>query len=134
MDFFYFNEDEAKIIADMVSSYLKRNQGEHIIGPPMDLSDGMFPPEVYVAQLPVGGIPALETVSGSPIPGSATCDIYKLWPYAGTGTGSGEEELIAAAFDQTVYNISSSVVTGDYKIVWRDKFGHWITENCPCSI
>ena len=134
MDLFYFNESEARIIKEMIDSFMRRNQQESTIGPPPDISDDMFPPEVYVAKIPFGGIPALQTVSGSPIPGSATCDIYKLWPYTGTGTGSGEEELIAAAFDQTVYNLSSSVVSGEYKIVWREKFGNWITENCPCSI
>jgi len=124
-------ESEANVLRKMITEY--RRSGRKLTW--LNDDDDLFAPEVYVAKTPSGGIPAL---SGS-ITGSAVCTIYKMDPYTGTGTGSGEDvlELVQAGFDETVHNVSDIAIPGEsYKIVWRDKFGDWVTEtpDCPCTI
>lgn len=86
-------------------------------------------PEVYVANTPEGGIPALSdlgTGSGAgpgDVPGYADCDIYKI-----KLDGDGEPTTVkAGSLSKRVYNFSASGITGDsWVLTIRDKFGKWI--------
>lgn len=78
-------------------------------------------PETYIAIPQTGtGIPALEEVGTSgpgegDIPGSEVCDIYRV-------VGN---ELRPVGLSKTVYNVSSSIISGSWIPVVRDKFGKW---------
>lgn len=121
----YLTEEDAVIVRQLIHDFKRQ-----IKTPPEDLTnphDDIFTPEVYVAEIPLSGIPPLTKVSGKYIPGSATCNIYKIWPKSGGGF-----ELIVTYFDELVYNVSPITISGTdtakFKIVWRDKFGDWVTE------
>ena len=130
MKAFYISEDDAPILEQMIDQYRRRNQASEVNPPgqsedPFN-SDDQLTPEVYVAKVPSGGIPARSLVSGEYRPGIATCTICKLWPGSTTAL-----EIVETHFDQPVRNVSSVAVAESslYKIVQRDKFGHWVTEN-----
>lgn len=97
-------------------------------------------PEVYVAIIPDGGMPArLGT-----IPGSAECTIYRF------DQSVDPAQLQALDFTKRVYNVfTSEIAAGEYVIVGREKFGVWVvqitssadvttaghtTEECGCPI
>lgn len=89
-------------------------------------------PEVYVARVPAGGVPAVDegytgtgTGTGSlaaDSPGSASCAVYKV-----VVDSTGAANLIrVAGLDKTIYNLSNQVVLGQsWALVARDKFGYW---------
>lgn len=81
-------------------------------------------PEIYVARVPVGGIP--ELIGDEP--GSAVCDVYQLI-LDGTGTGTDVTGGLApAAPSVRVWNISLSAIdeeTTPYVLAVRDKYGKW---------
>jgi hypothetical protein len=84
-------------------------------GPPP--TDDWMPPEVYVAAVPVGGIPARV---GTTL-GSAECVLYKM------------VEGVLEAMDgasRTVYNLSAGAIDAGvgYVTVKRDKWGTWLAE------
>lgn len=79
-------------------------------------------PEVYVIKTPVGGIPAIESLgtgdSGTQVPGSAECDIYRLLDTAPL--------LYNCGFTKTIYNLSRQDLPEEqWLLVVRDKFGSW---------
>lgn len=75
-------------------------------------------PEVYIALVPEGGIPAL-TGSGAEgdTPGSVECDIYTI----ADGTLS-----VVDGLSKDVYNLSTTDVEAGWVLVARNKMGHWI--------
>jgi hypothetical protein len=74
-----------------------------------------LPPEVYLAKVPPGGIPA---ASGDTL-GSADCDIYRAIPSSG-----GQTEKLG--YSKTIYNPGSTAAPADsLALVARDKFGSW---------
>lgn len=86
-----------------------------------------FAPDVYVARAPSGGIPGLVdyagTGSGEATPGSAECDIYRLYDW---GPVPGLVKM--NTLTKTVWNISPSAVDPlSWVLVIRDKFGRWFT-------
>lgn len=160
-----FSEDSMKLIKGMVEDYLRRNRSKYPLDHFEEPRDTIFAPEVYIAEVPVGGIPALtksrpdeDTGSGTSyvcryIPGSASCNIYKIQVSytAETGTGTGYTEvieLVNAEFDKTVYNVSTTAISGPsattgtatatgtstascdkiFVVVKRDKYGRWLAE------
>lgn len=135
----FIKEDDIPILQQMIAEYRRHNR-EGDIQPHIlieeEPADDIFTPEVYVAKTPVGGIPALEveiypaTGSIHYVPGKARCDIYKLWPR----TSLTEQELIATIYDQLVYNVSQHRIDSLFKIVWRDKYGDWVTDCGPCEL
>lgn len=126
----YLTEDDAQILREALTDFRLRNQGAGaqptgVLG---DSGETIFTPEVYVALLPEAGIPAMTGTT----PGSASCTIYK------TSVVGGVRVLVQTYFSQTVYNISETAIErsaerGDFKIVWRDKYGQWLTEGFPCA-
>jgi len=138
MKLHFLTEDDAAVLRQIITDHRRRNRTKEV------MRDGSIPnkvltPETYVAGIPDGGIPILRVYDGDPIPGSAVCTIYRLRPVSETGTSSGSstgtgvtERLEATYFNQTVYNVSTTLISVDYKIVWRDKYGDWFTEGCPC--
>lgn len=168
-----FSEDSAKLIKSVVEEYLRRNRSKYQTHWQEENRDTIFAPEVYIAEVPAGGIPALtrttvaETGTGSEttcryIPGSATCNIYKIQVSytAETGTGTGYTEvieLVDAEFDKTVYNVSTTAIAGTsaavstgtgtasatgtsttsctklFVVVKRDKYGKWLAEQSGSS-
>lgn len=108
--------------------------------------DSWQTPEVYVALVPLGGIPALyfgwdpaPTVTGtgsvvdgitgtgpqSDRPGSAECQIWKI---VDDGTGLKILERVGN-LTQTVYNLSTSSISQQWVSIHKTKFGHWIVSN-----
>ena len=82
-----------------------------------DFEEDHLTPETYVA-LPqsAGGIPGLTT--GPPdVPGSDTCDIYKI---------NADDELVDAGFTRKVYNLSTTVIPQDWVQTNRTKYGKWL--------
>jgi hypothetical protein len=83
-------------------------------------SNDIFTPEVYVAEIPEAGIPALTESGGTYTPGEASCNIFKL-------DSSGN--LTDASFDKDVHNLNDASLdrSGDSKfcLTSRDKFGKW---------
>ncbi|MFA5056486.1 MAG: hypothetical protein WC485_00095 [Opitutaceae bacterium] len=73
-------------------------------------------PDVYVAQAPSGGLPALSGTT----PGQAECDIYKIVEVTGVPT------LISAGIMRAIYNLSATAITSGWFQVNRDKFGKWL--------
>ena len=120
---FGFDEDDANVVRRMINDYRRRNRSAQL--EPGEALPA-FPPEVHVAKTPSGGIPAR---SGR-VPGTATCNIYKLIKRDVYPTIS----LEATHFNKLVNNISDIEIAGDiYKLVWRDKYGDWVTETGPCA-
>lgn len=83
-------------------------------------------PGTYIAWPPSGGIPALVSIGsagpggGEDVPGSATCDIFKI-------DDSGIPELIAiTGLDKTVYNLSHTIIPQEWIIVTLTKGGKWV--------
>lgn len=111
----------------------------------VDPADMYLTPEVYIAELPEGGIPALTVSGGLYIPGTASCRICRIQLDQTTSQLVIKQEY----FNQTVFNISlchigsdlhgtdtgtgtGSVIgaysTGRFRVVQRDKFGRWLIE------
>ncbi len=82
--------------------------------------------DTYIAQVPAGGIPPL--VRGSPdVPGSVSCDIYKI--DEGVGTGSTAELAAVPGLTKTIYNLSTTRINSRYVIVSKTKDGRWVTDD-----
>lgn len=172
-----FSDDAMKLIKSTVEDYLRRNRSKYGTTYQEEVKDTIFAPEVYIAEVPSGGIPALTrssvavTGTGSETacrytPGSALCNIYKIQvsytQETGTGTGYTEViELVDAEFDKTVYNVSTTAISGTsaaastgtgtatgtatgtgtaattctkvFVVVKRDKFGKWLAEQSGSS-
>lgn len=79
-------------------------------------------PEVYVALVPAGGIPARVGI----VPGSAVCTIYQIHEEV-VGTGIEAELTPITGTTRKVWNLSLSAIDGgEYVPVHRDKFGSWL--------
>jgi hypothetical protein len=81
-------------------------------------------PEVYVAQAPAGGIPALTAGTGGAgdRPGTASCAVYRV-----LGTATAPELKAVYGLSRTVHNLATVAVPGNsYVPVARDKFGKWL--------
>lgn len=92
---------------------------------PIDITDEPpQAPEVYIALVPSGGIPACEgtTGTGGPgyvagdIPGHADCDIYRLV----------NETLYFTRKRQRVYNLAPTAISQQWAEVSREKYGIWV--------
>lgn len=94
-----------------------------------DQGSAVLAPEVYVARVPVNGIPPLSIGrNGDPdVPGSAVCDIYKIYLES-----SGRPVMEYTGFTRTVYNVSVAWIDSKYAIIKRDKFWAWVVD-CPCT-
>ena len=78
--------------------------------------DGPAPgdaPEVYIAYIPAGGLPARSGMT----PGSVACNIYRI-----TGGTLGQ----VGTFQETVYNLSLDVIDEGYTLIIRERFGNWM--------
>lgn len=116
---------------------LKRAYGGGRQNPPSSrlgydiFDDSPQAPEVYIALVPSGGIPANEgdpellpgtgtelDLNQGDTPGSATCQIYRI--IGGV--------LYSCDFSKVVYNLSASAIDEQWITVIRDKFGNWIAQ------
>lgn len=103
-------------------------------------------PDIYVAKVPDGGIPALDSEAVPPTPGSATCDLYRIIEVsAGAGTYELEE---MTGQDKLVFNMATSAVDEadtPYVVIAKAKNGRWLVAaglagaggggdaDCPCN-
>lgn len=128
-ELYALNEKDQATLREMMREYKGRRQNTPSR---TDGDDKFMAPEVYVARVPAGGIPAIDegytgtgTGTGSTLPdspGSAVCAVYRVVVDA-----AGTSALIRV-FDlnKVVYNMSSHVVSGaSWILVTRDKFGYW---------
>lgn len=148
MKTFYLSEDDAVILKAVIQEYRRRDRTleesslttsrhpyaiEEMQGYP---SDDIFTPEVYVAEIPEDGIPALTMDGASYIPGSAECIVYKLWPRV----AEADNEIVKTRleFSHLVYNISDNQVvrasTSKFRLIHRDKYGNWIIDSAGTSL
>lgn len=128
-DAYFLNDNDRRTLKELIREFENRRQNQS-----SQSGDEKPPqaPEVYVARVPAGGIPALDegytgtgTGTGSiapDMPGSAVCAVYRL-----VVDSAGTPYLIRVAdLNKVVYNLSSSIVTGNgWILVSRDKFGYW---------
>ena len=122
--FFLGDRDRQRILL-MWEEYSRRRL---IRQPETPQQDKYQPPEVYLARTPSAGIPGSDVAgtgtSGDDIPGSATCDIYRLLE-ENNGT-AGDSCLRKMFIDKVVWNVSTEDFEGDsWILVIRDKNGQW---------
>lgn len=134
--------DTLYLLTDRQVSLLQELLDEHrgrirnTVGRPHVPREDYGAPDVYIARVPSGGIPALSPVAGTSLadePGSALCDIYRVLElspaYTGTGSLANRQwYLVKVPTNQRrVFNLTTSSVSGDqWIIVERDKFGAWL--------
>lgn len=114
----YLTDEERGVLREVVSDYRRRPRNSRGVPLPPHLPTA---PEVYVAAVPGGGIPAR---GGSVLTGAA-CNIYKVDTDGIT--------LLSAGFQETVFNLSTTAipVTTVYVKVSRDKYGVWFADAPP---
>lgn len=120
---YVLNEDDRRVLKEVIDREARRPKNSVDDGGP---GHPVHTSEVYIAKVPEGGIPALEieaaygTGDDTYIPGEASCEIYKL------DNTVDPPELIPAGFSRTVYNVTDSVLSSEFVIIVRDKFGRWV--------
>jgi len=155
---FFLSEGDARILKDMIQEYRRKPK----VQASADLSeanDAMFAPEVYVAEIPAAGIPAMIKEGDEWIPGSATCRVRRIWPKVVTGTEIDEGKYLLEEqefVNRTVYNIDENAIagtviaatgtgtssgTGDdwqgsekFHLICRDKWGKWVIQRKPTQL
>lgn len=113
----FLTGDDVKVLKEVVEYYRKVVKA----GQKLPTNEIYSPaPPMYMAEVPVGGIAALDTGTGEP--GSAECNIFKLVDGVMTDAG----------FTETVYNASLSSITqasASYISAQRDSYGTWWAMN-----
>jgi hypothetical protein len=110
------SDDDVAILRKMADRFRKETTPAEDTGAPsMDQT-----PDTYIAKIPAGGIPAL--IDGAePQPGSAECDIYRIYDDAGT-----KKLYPISNLAKTVYNLATTALALGYALVTRTKGGQWI--------
>lgn len=85
-------------------------------------------PELYIAKIPDGGIPARTESMGNITPGSAECDIYKI------DLLDDDHLVVVEEFTKEVWNITELTIVDEYVLVSRDKWGYWHVLNSSGSL
>lgn len=124
------SDDDIRILREMVNAHRNRGVTETVSRSIRPVPDPQSP-DVYIARAPEGGIPGIDentTGTGSPgwmddIPGSASCEIYKLSP------ANGIQTLKRLGWYKTVYNFGPAITGSKLLIIVRDKFGTWVATN-----
>lgn len=141
----YLSESDRAVLQKTINQVLRRPINSN----PFEATDQYHTQDVYVAKLPDNGIPGL-CVGKTDVPGSATCEIYKLTafnrPGTGTGsvfgivlgTGSGTGTCIDPDIDQyylesigierEIFNVYPQDINSKYIVVRRDKYGYWLAD------
>lgn len=126
---FYLTEADLFLFREMAADYRARKRSTKMITPPLRSPQT---PDVYLAKVPPGGIPALSqtettgTGTDQPlddVPGSVECEIYQLDTSSDTPSFGRVGELT-----YIVRNLSPSAISADTRpwvLVVRDKFGEW---------
>tara|TARA_R110000824_G_scaffold172434_1_gene350267 strand:+ start:6410 stop:7168 length:759 start_codon:yes stop_codon:yes gene_type:complete len=124
-----FSDEEMVILKQITLDWRNREGGnarkpEKLTGIPAETLGQVN--DVYIARIPVGGLPALnenEGATGSSTtleddtPNSIVCDLYRI---AASGF------MVPVGLSKRVYNISTSEIAESWASVHRDKFGKWI--------
>lgn len=117
-----FSDSDMQILKEIVLEHRRRTNPSTDADQPYYTDQA---PEVYVAKLPDDGIPARVGLE----PGYAECDIYKQRVVS---FGSDQTELILLTepngdpYKQFIRNLETTVLTGEYITVKRDKYGFWM--------
>lgn len=121
-------DEDRRILTNMIAEQKNRSgnttgrQGSQAID-----HEEILAPEVYLAKVPGSGITAMTTSGGVDIPGSASCNVYRLLNVSGV-TGL----YIVTGLTRTVYNLSSKAIpapsSNTYIRIVRDKFGSWVAD------
>jgi len=83
---------------------------------PVNMTTPVLGNDLYIAAPPVGGIPARSGTT----PGRAECQVWKI------DKDHANRTLILAHPDEVVYNVSETVITDDYVIISKTKYGRWV--------
>lgn len=127
-DRYYLSERDVSVLKDIIGEYLRRKPQQRRPRQEVSLPPS---PETYVAYIGPDGIPALSRGAqtgtgtgshlGDDVPGSAECDIYRIYDAGGT------PRLAPVESSRLVYNLSTSPVDGHgWRPVTRDAFGSWL--------
>src|SRR3990167_6457958 len=115
---YFLSEADVKVLKEVVRQVTRNPSGPY--GRPAPTEEDHQASDVYVAMVPVGGIPAASDTT----PGSAECTIYRI--------SEGVLEAIEG-LDRTVYNIGIDAIpegVGTASLGWiliaKDKHGSWI--------
>jgi len=93
--------------------------------------DDLQSPDVYLAKVATGGLPAMEEAGTAPgddydQPGVGACDIYAIDDDE-LGTGGTPELQPVANLSVTVYNLSCETIeAGRWVTIQRTAFGKWV--------
>lgn len=120
-------DDVSRLLAEYRARYANTSQRPRDTDP----SDDNVNPEVYIAKVPLTGIPGLTIGTGTGSeqghPGFADCPVYRVLELT---LDSPKLSPVTGLF-RRVYNISKGVI-GDGTDQWigikRDKFGTWIPD------
>lgn len=128
-DMFYLTESDLTLFREMAQDFRARKRGQQLTSAPYTSPQA---PEVYLAKVPPGGIPALNqtgttgTGTDQPlddVPGEVECEIYQLDTESASPTFGRVGELT-----YVVRNLSASAISANttpWVLVVRDKFGEW---------
>lgn len=116
-DGYVLSELDVATLREMLGEFRNRRQSNSA---PTPEAQDAWPPTVYVAKTPSGGIAGLSgTADGAP--SSAVCPVYQLASVSGV-----QELLPMTGFDQTVFNLGSTAVAGlSWVYLLRDGYGAW---------
>lgn len=113
---YYLNEDDALILREIVRWFRQSKRSSALMPDSLVLSQT---PSVYIAQVPVDGIPAMDealTGTGNDVPGKAECSIFRIV----------NDELEDMGITRDVYNLSTSLIDVPYVLVTKTKGGSWV--------
>lgn len=123
-DLYGLNNADVALLRELIRDYRdrrinspSRGRADHGFD---DTSEGHQSTDVYVCQVPPGGIPALTLGAGTAAdtPGKATCDIYRI---------NDDQELVALQnVSKMVYNVATIDITSDWASVHKTKGGKWL--------
>lgn len=122
--FYRLNESDVRELRRVVSdSRVQRGQLVRQRDDSLDHEE-ILPPEVYVAKTPAGGIAAMDVSSTLPVPGYATCTIYRI-----IFAGIVPQLTVVGGLTKIVYNLALTALPADTWVkVSRDKYGQWYAD------
>lgn len=95
-----------------------------------DEHEDYLAPEVYLAQAPSSGIAAMDLTGANPVPGVATCDIWRIW----LDSSNNPTLQKVAHLTEYVFNPHCERVPANWWVVIeRTKYGHWIVQYLLCE-
>ncbi len=143
-DGFYLSPEDRRLFQQLLNDY--RQRGPSRVNPRSNKTiedpENYFTPEVYVAEIPIDGIPATTVINDVK---GAVCDIFRLTQDNTTGKFKIEGPIT----QRPVYNLGATAIPGypgtgtgtgtasldrgQFFLIFRDKLGTWWVDRAPIS-